>query len=76
MSLPGMNQRHQDSTRKTAAGLLKRLNPQHPPGKVPTLLLNDILEFGVEMRKRVVDQFSVMKPLEFRDVAFVLTIAS
>jgi ATP-dependent Lon protease len=69
-SLPGMNQRNQDSIRKTAAGLLKLLNPQHPPGEVPPALLKEILKFGVEMRKRVVDQLAVIKPTEFRDIPF------
>jgi len=75
-SLPGMNQRNQDSIRKTAAGLLKLLHPQHAAGEVPAVLLKEILEFAVEMRKRVVDQLAVIKPAEFRDISFEFEVAS
>jgi ATP-dependent Lon protease len=75
-SLPGMNQRNQDSIRKTAAGLLKLLHPQHAAGEVPAVLLKEILEFAVEMRKRVVDQLAVIKPAEFRDISFEFELAS
>ena len=75
-SLPGMNQRNQDSIRKTTAGLLKLLHPQHAAGEVPAVLLREILEFAVEMRKRVVDQLAVIKPAEFRDISFEFELAS
>ena len=71
-----MNQRNQDSIRKTAAGLLKLLYPQHAAGEVPAVLLKEILEFAVEMRKRVVDQLAVIKPAEFRDISFEFELAS
>jgi ATP-dependent Lon protease len=69
-SFSGMNQRNQDSIRKTAAGLLKLLHPQLTAGDVPPDHLKEVLDFAVEMRKRVIDQLAAMKPTEFRDIAF------
>jgi ATP-dependent Lon protease len=66
----GMNQRNQDAVKKTVAGLLKLLYPHLSAGEVPTPALAAVLQFAVEMRKRVVDQLAVMKPAEFQDACF------
>ncbi len=67
----GMNERNEDSVKKTAAGMLKLLYPHLPPGEVPREQMEEVLEFAVEMRKRVVDQLAIMKPAEFKDACFV-----
>jgi ATP-dependent Lon protease len=66
----GMNQRNQDAVKKTAASLLKLLYPHLAAGEVPTAVLSPVLQFAVEMRKRVADQLAVMKPAEFKDASF------
>jgi ATP-dependent Lon protease len=65
-----MNQRNQDSIRKTVAGLLKLLYPQATAGAVSPDVLRELLAFALEMRQRVVDQLAAMKPAEFREIAF------
>jgi ATP-dependent Lon protease len=69
-SFPGMTQRNQDSIRKTAAGLLKLLYPHLTAGDVPPESLKAVIDFAVEMRKRVIDQLAVMKPMEFQGILF------
>jgi ATP-dependent Lon protease len=69
-SFPGMNQRNQDSIRKTAAGLLKLLYPHLTAGDVSPESLKAVIDFAVEMRKRVIDQLAVMKPTEFQGILF------
>ena len=64
-----MNQRNQDSIRKTAAGMLKLLHPHLTAGGAVENL-QEVLDFSVEMRKRVIDQLALMKPTEFQDVTF------
>lgn len=66
----GMNQRNQDAVKKTAAGMLKLLYPHFTPGEVPRTILEPVVSFALEMRKRVIDQMAVMKPAEFQDVLF------
>jgi ATP-dependent Lon protease len=66
----GMNQRNQDAVKKTAAGMLKLIHPHHLPGEVPTQVMESVLSFAVEMRKRIIDQMAVMKPAEFQDASF------
>jgi predicted ATP-dependent Lon-type protease len=61
---------YQDSIRKTAAGMLKLLHPHLTAGDAAAENLREILDFSVEMRKRVVDQLALMKPTEFRDISF------
>lgn len=70
VKLNGMNQREQDPIKKTAAGMLKLLYPQFSPGEVPKNVLDSVVAFAVEMRKRVIDQMAVMKPAEFQEVCF------
>ena len=76
VSFPGMNQRNQDSIKKTAAGMLKLLYPQFPAGDVPRSVMEPLLDFALEMRKRVIDQMKVMKPSEFQDVTFDCSITN
>ena len=47
--------------------MLKLLHPQLCPGQVPRTLLEQMVAFAVEMRKRVIDQMAVMKPGDFQD---------
>lgn len=75
-SFSGMDQRNQDSIRKTAAGLLKLIYPQLKAGEVPPDKLKEVLDFAVEMRKRIIDQLAAMKPTEFRDIAFDYNLVS
>jgi ATP-dependent Lon protease len=70
VSFPGMNQRNQDAVKKTAAGMLKLLYPHVSAGDVPRSVMELVLNFAVEMRKRIIVQMSVMKPAEFQDVSF------
>jgi ATP-dependent Lon protease len=70
VSFPGMNQRNQDSVKKTAAGMLKLLYPQFPAGDVPKSVMEPVLGIALEMRKRVIDQMKVIKPSEFQEVTF------
>ena len=71
-----MDQRNQDSIRKTAAGLLKLIYPQLKAGEVLPDKLKEVLDFAVEMRKRIIDQLAAMKPTEFRDIAFDYNLVS
>jgi ATP-dependent Lon protease len=66
-----MNQRNEDSVKKTAAGMLKLLYPHLPPGEIPREHMEEVLAFAVEMRKRVIDQLAIMKPAEFKDACFL-----
>jgi ATP-dependent Lon protease len=75
VSFPGMNQRNQDSVRKTAAGMLKLLYPHLTAGDGSVQVLREVVEFSVEMRKRVIDQLALMKPTEFREIAFDFSLA-
>jgi len=70
VTFSGMNQRNQDAVKKTAAGMLKLLYPHFAPGEVPTSVMEPVVKFAVEMRKRVIDQMAVMKPAEFQDATF------
>jgi len=66
----GMNQRNQDSIKKTASGMLKLLYPHLSPDNISKEVLEEILNFGMEMRKRVVDQLAIKKPSEFSNVNY------
>jgi len=68
-----MNQRNEDAIKKTVAGMLKLLYPHLAAGTVPRRTMAPVIDFAVEMRKRVVDQLAVIKPLEFRDACFECT---
>ncbi|HUY33363.1 MAG TPA: BREX system Lon protease-like protein BrxL [Pirellulales bacterium] len=70
LTFRGMNQRNEDAVKKTVAGMLKLLYPHYAPGEVPAALLEEVLAFAVEMRKRVTDQLAVMKPDEFENACF------
>jgi ATP-dependent Lon protease len=74
LSFRGVNQRNQDAVKKTAAGLLKLLHPHLSAGEVARPILEGVLQFAVEMRKRVIDQLAVMKPAEFKDASFECTV--
>jgi ATP-dependent Lon protease len=65
-----MNRRNQDAVKKTAAGMLKLLYPHHIAGQVPRPIVEAVLRFATEMRKRVTDQLAAIKPTEFRDLTF------
>jgi ATP-dependent Lon protease len=65
-----MTGRNQDAIKKTAAGMLKLLYPDLTLGEARADLLERVLAFAIEMRKRVVDQLAVMKPDEFKNVKY------
>jgi ATP-dependent Lon protease len=65
-----MTGRNQDAIKKTAAGLLKLLNPHANVESLSPEMVRPLLEFAIEMRKRVTDQLAVMKPEEFGDVTY------
>jgi predicted ATP-dependent Lon-type protease len=50
--------------------MLKLFHPHFAPGEVPVETMDAIVQFAVEMRKRVIDQMAVMKPAEFKDASF------
>lgn len=67
----GMTGRNQDAVKKTAAGLLKLLYPhRRSPESLKREELEWVLEFAVEMRKRVTDQLAVILPAEFSNVVY------
>ena len=69
-STGSMTGRNQDAIKKTAAGMLKLLYPDLALGEARADLLERVLAFAIEMRKRVVDQLAVMKPDEFKNVKY------
>lgn len=70
----GMNQRNEDAIKKTVAGMLKLLYPNAAAGVVPAETMAAVVDFAVEMRKRVVDQLAIIKPTEFKDARFECSI--
>ena len=62
--------RNHDAIKKTVAGLLKLIHPHRTPESMTREVIIPLMEFAVEMRKRVIDQLAVMKPEEFRGVDF------
>jgi len=60
-----MTGRNQDAIKKTAAGMLKLLHPDLRVEDAKPEMLEPVIAFAVEIRKRVVDQLAVMKPEEF-----------
>ena len=65
-----MTGRNQDAIKKTAAGLLKLLNPHANAESLPPDTIRPLAEFAIEMRKRVTDQLAIMKSEEFGDVVY------
>jgi predicted ATP-dependent Lon-type protease len=70
MNFGKMTGRNQDAIKKTAAGLLKLLNPHLTAELLSLDAVHPIVEFAIEMRKRVTDQLAIMKPEEFGDVIY------
>ncbi len=68
-----MTGRNQDAIKKTAAGMLKLLRPDLTIEDATPENLQPVVEFGIEMRKRVVDQLATMKPEEFGGVNYDFT---
>jgi len=73
VDLGTMTGRNQDAIKKTAAGLLKLLYPHRTPDTVTRQELEPLIEIGIEMRKRVVDQLAKILPTEFEGVEFGFT---
>ncbi len=66
-----MTGRNQDAVKKTTAGLLKLIYPhRRSPESVKPDEIKWLLDFSVEMRKRVTDQLAVILPAEFRQVVY------
>lgn len=65
-----MTGRNQDAIKKTAAGMLKLLQPDLTVEQAKPETLGPVLAFAVEMRKRVVDQLATMKPEEFGGIMY------
>ena len=65
-----MTGRNQDAIKKTAAGMLKLLRPSLTISETQSDQLGDVVEFAIEMRKRVVDQLATMRPEEFGSVKY------
>jgi ATP-dependent Lon protease len=65
-----MTGRNQDAIKKTVAGLLKLLHPHTSPETVSYDTIIPLVEFAIEMRKRVTDQLAQMKPEEFGNVVY------
>jgi len=70
VDMKGMTGCNQDAIKKTTAGLLKLIYPHRTPESMTRDEIGPLMEFSVEMRKRVIDQLAVMKPEEFRGVDF------
>jgi ATP-dependent Lon protease len=70
VAFDGINQRNQDSIKKTGAGMLKLLYPHLTPDSIPRSAMEEILSLAIEMRKRVVDQLAVIKPSEFSNISY------
>jgi ATP-dependent Lon protease len=70
VDMKGMTGRNQDAIKKTVAGLLKLIYPHRTPESMTRDEIVPLMDFAVEMRKRVIDQLAVMKPEEFRGVDF------
>ncbi len=70
VSFKGMTGRNQDAIKKSVAGLLKLLHPHATPESLSPEAIVPLLEFAIEMRKRVTDQLAVMKPEEFSNVMY------
>lgn len=70
VDMKGMTGRNQDAIKKTTAGLLKLIYPHRSPESMTRGEITPLMEFSVEMRKRVIDQLAVMRPEEFRGVDF------
>lgn len=70
VDMGAMTGRNQDAIKKTAAGLLKLLHPHRTPDDLTELEISPIIEFAVEMRKRVTDQLAVVLPTEFSSIEY------
>ena len=66
----GITGRNQTAISKTAAGLLKLIYPHRTVDDITNQELATCLELGVECRKRVIDQLSVIAGDEFKSVDF------
>jgi ATP-dependent Lon protease len=70
-----MTGRNQDAVKKTAAGLLKLIYPhRRDPADLVATEITPIIEFAVEMRKRVTDQLAVILPAEYQNVNYTFLI--
>ncbi|MBI2191776.1 MAG: hypothetical protein HYU36_07320 [Planctomycetes bacterium] len=65
-----MTGRNQDAIKKTSAGMLKLLHPHLARENGYFKNIKDVLDFAIEMRKRVVDQLAMMRPAEFAGVDY------
>jgi len=69
-SAKALTGRNQDAIKKTAAGMLKLLQPDLRIEDAKPETIEPVVAFAVEMRKRVVDQLAAMKPEEFGGVRY------
>ena len=70
-----MTGRNQDAVKKTAAGLLKLLYPHRKePSEHISSEIATVIEFAVEMRKRVTDQLAVILPTEYQNVNYAFRV--
>jgi len=70
-----MTGRNQDAVKKTVAGLLKLIYPHRQnPDSLKAEEVKWVMDFGVEMRKRVTDQLAVILPTEYANVAYGFTL--
>jgi predicted ATP-dependent Lon-type protease len=61
--------------KKTVAGLLKLIYPHRQnPDSLKAEEVKWVMDFGVEMRKRVTDQLAVILPTEYANVAYGFTL--
>ena len=65
-----MTGRNQDAIKKVSSGMLKLLRPDATPEELNGTLAKQVIDFAIEMRKRVTDQLAAMKPQEFSQVAY------
>ncbi len=72
----GLTGRNQDAIRKTAAGLLKLIFPQHTAENLNETELDMCLDLAIECRARVIEQLAVQAPSEFKPLRFQRPIAS
>ena len=72
-----MTGRNQDAVKKTAAGLLKLLYPHRKePAEHISSEISSVIEFAVEMRKRVTDQLAIILPTEYQNVNYAYRVRS
>jgi len=64
---PHLSGRDQKATRKTVSGLIKLL---HPDGQVTKEEVEEYMQFGMEMRRRVKEQLRKIAGVEYWDVNF------